>query len=648
MVTAMVQTRRFGGVGQRRLVLMVCALLAITASARGAIFITIDPILGSPIPTFTITQLPGGKYEIELNTAVVTQPSTFTVRGASSDQIESITINAMVPQTVFVNVRGLSAGTPLASVDLIDMGASTATVILSDLRTTGNVGSIYVNTITSTNVGGDVTGDIVLLPRTGGGESTIIGATVNGRIHGDVLVDHGAIFGLTASGGIGSAGNPSQIRTKNNIVRITTSSLYADITTLANGGVGVTGEIRTTSGPFVGSLNTAALRSTGTGEPGVLSIFGDLDADVTIVGAVSNENNGLPVINVGGNFVAGRRLIVGTSLNAGAEIRINASQGLKGQALINFNNWAHAWNGPVRVGGALLGPIPEYSQTSASLGGGSVGQAPFALHGSDCLPVRGAVISGGAAPDINNPILMRHYGPVTWVSGGTPPVTVDRRPIAEPNAWVDQTACFFVGREQVPNPNPNVIAIFPVRRLQGGFVYRIKPVRIGSNMLQSDIESGFNPPVALDTIEYTFTVLGSCVGDADGNGVVNFGDINAVLANWGGGAGCLPTGDADSNGLINFQDITAVIANWGGSCVADAAEWSADDGHDPAHAPEAEVRLRVRDAAKALGWAEPGPYLQWLGALDERSLATALENLNQTLDRQGETGAESASGGGER
>lgn len=626
MVTAMVRTPHGSGGSVRRMALVMWALLVVCVPARGAIFITAQPTLGSPLPTYSVTQLPGGKYHIELNTTVVTQPTTFTVKGASTDQIEAIIVNAMVPQTVFVEVRGLAVGTPVTSVDLIDMGASTATVILSELRTTGNVGSIYVNTITSTNIGGDVTGDIVLLPRTGGGESTIVGATVNGRIHGDVLVDNGAIFGLTASGGIGAPGVPSQVRTKNNLVRITTSALYADITTLANGGVGVTGEIRTTSGPFVGSLNTAALRSTGAGEPGTLSIFGDLDADITIVGAVNNENSGLPVISVGGNFVAGRRLVIGTALNAGAEVRISPSQGLKGQVLINYNNWGHAWSGLVRVGGTLLGPVPEYSQTSTALGGGSVGQAPFALHATDSLPVRGAVIGAGSAPDTGNPVLMRYYGPVTWVSGGSPPVTVDRRPIAVPNGWVDQTACFFVGREQVAEPNPNVIAVFPVRRLQGGFVYRIKPVRIGSNMLQSDIGSGFNPPVALDTVEYTFTVLGSCEGDADGNGVVNFSDINSVLANWGGGAGCLPLGDANASGAIDFGDITSVIANWGASCAAAAGEW------EPAPSPEARVRLRVREASRALGWAEPGAYLHWLGALDADGLAGALEDLNRSIE----------------
>ncbi len=558
-------TKNRGTTAERFLgaVALTLAILGFGSEARATVFVTAQPTLGSPLPSFTITQLPGGKWRVALTTTVIAQPTTFIVRGDTTDRIETITVNAMVPQTVFVEVRGQSVGTPLQSVDLIDIGASTATVIVNGLRTTGDVGSIFVNTISSTNIGGDVTGDIVLVPRGGGGESTLIGATINGRIRGDVLCDNGAIFGLTASAGIGAPGAPSLVRTKNNIVRIVAASIYADITTLSNGGAGVTGEVRTTSGPFVGSLSTAALRSTGTGEPGVLSIFGDLDADITITGAVSNDNGGLPVISVGGVFPAGRRLVIGTDLSPGAELRIASAQGLKGQVLVNFNNWNHAWSGPVRVGGTLLGPIPEYSQTSAAIGGGAVGQAPFALHGPDSFPARGQVVPASTVIDINNPIRLRYYGPITWITGASLPVTIQRRPIADAQGWIDQSACFFAGREA--SSNPNIIALFPVRRLTGGFVYRVKPVLAGGVVLQSDIGSGFNPPVAAATNEYTFTLLGGCAGDADGDGIVNFSDITSVLSNWGS-VNCLASGDANASGSIDFSDITTVLSNWGAVC----------------------------------------------------------------------------------
>lgn len=51
-----------------------------------------------------------------------------------------------------------------------------------------------------------------------------------------------------------------------------------------------------------------------------------------------------------------------------------------------------------------------------------------------------------------------------------------------------------------------------------------------------------------------------CFGDADGNGTVNFGDITATLAQWGGSG---PLGDANFDMEVNFADITAELANWG-------------------------------------------------------------------------------------
>lgn len=60
-----------------------------------------------------------------------------------------------------------------------------------------------------------------------------------------------------------------------------------------------------------------------------------------------------------------------------------------------------------------------------------------------------------------------------------------------------------------------------------------------------------------------------CLGDADGNGQVNFADITSVLAQFGQGASAcdLPAGDADGSGIVNFADITAVLANFGITCL---------------------------------------------------------------------------------
>jgi hypothetical protein len=54
-----------------------------------------------------------------------------------------------------------------------------------------------------------------------------------------------------------------------------------------------------------------------------------------------------------------------------------------------------------------------------------------------------------------------------------------------------------------------------------------------------------------------------CVGDADGNGAVDFGDITSILSNWGGTG---PEGDANRDDLVNFKDVTSVLANFGSTC----------------------------------------------------------------------------------
>jgi hypothetical protein len=54
-----------------------------------------------------------------------------------------------------------------------------------------------------------------------------------------------------------------------------------------------------------------------------------------------------------------------------------------------------------------------------------------------------------------------------------------------------------------------------------------------------------------------------CPGDANGDDIVNFDDITAVIANW---LAAGPAGDANGDGVVNVDDINAVITNWQLSC----------------------------------------------------------------------------------
>ncbi len=57
----------------------------------------------------------------------------------------------------------------------------------------------------------------------------------------------------------------------------------------------------------------------------------------------------------------------------------------------------------------------------------------------------------------------------------------------------------------------------------------------------------------------TVDVPWACMGDADGNKVVNFGDVLAVLANFLSGG---PIGDANMDCFVDFNDVLEVLANF--------------------------------------------------------------------------------------
>lgn len=58
-------------------------------------------------------------------------------------------------------------------------------------------------------------------------------------------------------------------------------------------------------------------------------------------------------------------------------------------------------------------------------------------------------------------------------------------------------------------------------------------------------------------------VAPACPGDATGDGMVNFDDLNVVLTNWGTAG---PDGDLDDSGTVDFDDLNAVLTAWDSAC----------------------------------------------------------------------------------
>jgi hypothetical protein len=56
-----------------------------------------------------------------------------------------------------------------------------------------------------------------------------------------------------------------------------------------------------------------------------------------------------------------------------------------------------------------------------------------------------------------------------------------------------------------------------------------------------------------------------CAGDTNGDNIVNFTDLNAVLAAFGQSGEGL-AGDVNGDGVVNFTDLNEVLANFGADC----------------------------------------------------------------------------------
>jgi hypothetical protein len=76
----------------------------------------------------------------------------------------------------------------------------------------------------------------------------------------------------------------------------------------------------------------------------------------------------------------------------------------------------------------------------------------------------------------------------------------------------------------------------------------------------------FNNDGMVDDADAAFFETGApCAGDTNGDNVVNFTDLNAVLAAFGQSGVGIP-GDLNGDNVVNFTDLNEVLANFGGLC----------------------------------------------------------------------------------
>ena len=58
-----------------------------------------------------------------------------------------------------------------------------------------------------------------------------------------------------------------------------------------------------------------------------------------------------------------------------------------------------------------------------------------------------------------------------------------------------------------------------------------------------------------------FLIACGCVGDVDGDGMVDVSDVLQIIGTWGSCQGCAE--DLDNNGVVDVGDLLQLISEWG-------------------------------------------------------------------------------------
>jgi hypothetical protein len=403
--------------------LMTTAVLLIATASHATPVLSVPPnaVAGVHYSWAYDSGLGGWRLNIFGEPSTSQQGTWIITPGASTDVIAYVTHHANSGPNSILRLPTGSGGIRFQSVGPI--GQLYSGLIVNEVESANDIGAVSADFIGTINAGRDVVGDIIA--ETG----YITAVTASRDILGSVeAIDSlGYIGWVTAGGDIGTSGDPGVIRARNYIRSIVADVVYADVRSGQDGSTtqGYLGLISVDT--LIGDVHVTELAVVGTSGPKIL-------VDSSCAGTITIDKQ----------FVSGSDRQIRVPLN-----------GLQSQIIFNAgNHTSPTWTAPVKVGpdgnpSQVQLTSSTYSNTSASLGGGSVGLAPFHLHDEDCIPANGY---SGAAPG-DNIIRLRWYGPIDWTSGY--PVTVS---YLSGSTWIDISDWF----EYEPGANPRELEIIPL------------------------------------------------------------------------------------------------------------------------------------------------------------------------------------------
>ncbi|MCP3905645.1 MAG: hypothetical protein GY715_18620 [Planctomycetes bacterium] len=506
--------------------------------------ITLNPVSGGWDVTLLSLYLPGGE-------------TVYTVTGDGGVHIDNIYIDVpcwpgpggeCVPagSPVYVHVLSAEPG-GIYSIGNVEQ-RGTAETLLLNVQAEQDIGSIQAEIIGTIVAGRDITGPIVSTTPDHDARG-IFWVEARRDILGDVLTPNGRIGRVWAYRNMGSPDAPIRIEARHYINGIFAApgacvqewiagneitcagDVYADINTRVNGGLGRI--FRFLAGTFHGRFETRTIMAdAATGTPGSMAVTEFCEAD----------------------FVLGRSFA-----NPAQWIEL-PPQGFTGQVVINADNiFGGQWTSPIHLGAAsspfrvtIVGP--NYTQSTAALGGGSIGLVPFGLHLAATTPRPGEVVPG-SAPGAPFVAYLQHYGPV--LIDGPVPIIVERRPLNSTGIWIPLSPADFSAT--IDPADANVVRVTAAANQAGfapGFEYRLSTTA----QLRCDVPG--TPPVQWAwSHSFGVDVADSCPADFNDDGIINMGDVIVLIGYWGPSPGS--PGDLDGDGHVGFRDLLRVIGAWG-------------------------------------------------------------------------------------